>query len=196
MLPMRLAYAARGAASACRARERMARTGRTPNGHWLWTKKEDDIVRGLYPDYKTLQRKLRRRTYHALRARARTLDVVTRRHKWLGSEISRLRRMYPRASRQELLDAFPEVTWSKIAAIANHHGIRRAPRTLAASGHPVIDAIRARAQHLNLSMVDLDAMAGTKRYFQKAAWCNGNFNRKAVLRAVEALGGEVSICWE
>lgn len=189
-------YAARGAASAYRARERMARTGRTPKGHWLWTKKEDDVVRALYPDYKALQRRLRRRTYYALRARARTLDVVKRRRLWLASEVSRLRRMYPRATRDELLVAFPDMAWKQITYKARHAGIYRARRKLETTGHPLIDTIRERAQNLNLSMVDLDAMAGTRRYFQKAAWCNGNFNRKALLRAVEALGGAVSVQWE
>lgn len=193
---MRFEYAARGAASAYRARERMARTGRTPKGHWLWTKKEDDIVRALYPDYRALQKALRRRTYHALRARARTLDIVKRRRLWLASEVSRLRRMYPKATRHELLTAFPDMAWEKITYKGRHVGIYRARRRLATTGHPLIDTIRIRAQHLNLSMVDLDAMAGTRRYFQKAAWCNGNFNRKAVLRAVEVLGGELSVHWE
>jgi hypothetical protein len=45
-------------------------------------------------------------------------------------------------------------------------------------------------------MVDLDAMAGTKKYFQKAVWINGHLNRKAMLRAVEALGGEISVQWQ
>jgi len=195
-LAMRLRYAAMGVARAQRARERIIRMGRTPNGHPLWTEREDDVVRALYPDYKALRRKLRRRTYYALRARARTLDVVTRRHVWLATEVSRLRRLYPRASREELLAAFPDITWRKIKAKARHAGIHRARRKLATTGHPLIDLIRDRAFDLKLSMVDLDAMAGTRRYFQKAGWYNGNFNRKALLRAVEALGGEVSVSWQ
>jgi hypothetical protein len=100
---MRWTYAARGAASAYRAREQMARTGRTPKGHWLWTKKEDDIVRALYPDYKALRRKLRRRTYYALKARTRRLGVAKRNHVWLSTEASLVRRMYP-VPRQDLPD--------------------------------------------------------------------------------------------
>jgi len=117
----------------------MARTGRTPSGHWLWTEKEDDIVREFYPDYRALRRKLRRRTRYALKARAAR---------------------------------------------------RRKP---ALTGYPLIDAIRERTFELNLSMVDLDAMAHTGRYFQTSSWHSGNFNRKFVLRAVEVLGGEVSV---
>jgi hypothetical protein len=80
--------------------------------------------------------------------------------------------------------------------MANHVGIRRARRELVSTGHPLIDQIRDRASDLNLSMVDLDAMAVTKKYFQRAGWVNGNLNRKAMLRAVEALGGEVSVQWQ
>ena len=189
-------YAARGAASAYRARERMARTGRTPSGHWLWTKKEDDIVGALYPDYKALRKALRRRTYYALTARARRLDVVKRRHVWLGTEISRMRRMYPTAAQQELMAAFPDVSWEAIKTKARNIRVRRARRKLTTTGHPLIDQIRDRAFDLHLSMVDLDAMAGTKRYFQQAAWRKGSFNRKAALRAVEALGGKVSVQWQ
>lgn len=193
---MRLEYAARGVASAYCARIRMARMGRTPRGHWLWTKNEDALVRERYPDYDALQKALRRRTYNALRARARTLDVVKRRHTWLGAEISRLRRMYPKAARHELMVFFPDVSWEAIKAMAHRVGVRRERRKLVSTGHPLIDRIRDRAFDLNLSMVDLDAMAGTKKYFQKAGWVNGNINRKAMLRAIEALGGEVSVQWQ
>lgn len=39
-------------------------------------------------------------------------------------------------------------------------------------------------------------MARTKWYFWKAAWNNGHVNRKALLRAVEALGDEASVHWQ
>lgn len=195
-LSMRLRYAAMGAARAQRARERIIRMGRTPNGHPLWTEREDGVVRALYPDYKSLRRALRRRTYRALCGRTRTLGIAKKHHVWLGTEVSRLRRLYPKADRSDILLAFPELSWSQIAAKARHIGLRRARRRLNSTGHPLIDTIRDRAFDLCLSMVDLDMMAGTRRYFQKAAWRNGNLNRKALLRAVEALGGEVSVRWQ
>jgi hypothetical protein len=170
--------------------------GRTPNGHWLWTPREDEIVRGIYPNYVALRRALRRRTYSALRHRTRKLGIAKKRHIWLTTEESRLRKLYPKADRSELLVAFPGMSWRQIAAKARHIGVRRMRRKLNATGHPLIDMIRDRAFDLRLSMVDLDAMAGTKRYFQKSLWCNGRPNRKALLQAVEALGGEVSIRWQ
>lgn len=169
-----------GAARAQRARERMMRMGRTPNGHPLWTEREDDVVRALYPDYRALRRALRRRTYHALRYRTRALGIAKKKHVWLGSEVSRLRRLYPKADRADILLAFPELSWQQIAAKACHIGVRRARRRLNSTGYPLVDLIRDRAFDLSLSMVDLDAIAGTKHYFQKAGWYS-NLNRKALL---------------
>jgi hypothetical protein len=193
---MRLLYAAMSAARTERARERMIRMGRTPNGHILWTERENDVVRELYPNYQALRKALRRRTYNSLRWRTRLLGVARKRHIWLGTEVSRLRRLYPKADRGDIMIAFPEMSWQQIAAKARHIGVRRVRRKLNSTGYPLIDVIRDRAFDLRLSMVDLDAMAGTRRYFQKAAWCNGYINRKALMRAVEALGGEVSIHWQ
>lgn len=189
-------YAARGAASAYRARERMARTGRTPKGHWLWTRKEDDIVRAFYPDYKALRRKLRRRSYSSIRYRASVLDVIKRRHVWLGSEVQRLRRLYPKANRNTILEAFPGLRWTQIQGKAGHIRVFRHRERLCRTGHPIIDLIRDRAFDLNISMVDLDSIARSKTYFQKAGWKTSGLNRKAILRAVEALGGEVSVQWQ
>lgn len=165
-------------------------------GYWLWTKKEDDILRTLYPDYKALRRKLRRRTRYALKARAARLGVIRKNHVWLAVEVSRVRRMYPRATREELMAALPNLTMAQIRSKASDIGVRRARRKPTATGYPLIDAIRERAFEQNLSMADLDAIARTKRFYQSGGWRGGNFNRKAVLRAVEALGGEVSVRWE
>jgi hypothetical protein len=87
----------------------MIRMGRTPKGHWLWTAREDALVRALYPDYVALRKALRRRTYSALRHRARTLGIAKKRHTWTTTEVSRLRKLYPKASCRDLLAAFPDL---------------------------------------------------------------------------------------
>jgi hypothetical protein len=64
------------------------------------------------------------------------------------------------------------------------------------SGHPVINQIKERARYLNLSMGDVDAMAGTKKYFYAAQWVStGRPNLKAVGKAILALDGEVTAIW-
>jgi hypothetical protein len=59
-----------------------------------WSEREDRIILTLYPDYAGMQRRLRLRSYYAIRNRARTLGVVTRRHVWTNSEVTKLRALY------------------------------------------------------------------------------------------------------
>lgn len=49
---------------------------------------------------------------------------------------------------------------------------------------------------LGYSMGDLDELAKTKGYFRQAGWTvRGKPNYRAIGRVVEALDGELSICW-
>ncbi|YBV98580.1 hypothetical protein M1D80_14225 [Phyllobacteriaceae bacterium JZ32] len=57
------------------------------------------------------------------------------------------------------------------------------------------DAIRARCFELRYSMVDLDAIAKTKSYFQKANWHATGLNYKAVCKAIDALDEELTVRW-
>ena len=188
---------ARNAAMAEAMRQRIRRAGRTPRGQFVWTKKEDYIVKCLYPDYVELQRTLRRRTYYSLRHRARFLDVVKRRHIWKTHEIAYVKRLYLAANTKELFDAFPGMTWHQIAGKARHLGLRGRKPKLKPTGHLLIDAIRTRAMTRGWSMVDIDAVAGTKRYFQKANWhTSGHPDHSAILKAIEVLEGEIAIRWQ
>ena len=177
-------------------RRRIQWAGRTPRGHPLWTMDEDQVVKCLYPDYIKIRRTLRRRTYYALRNRARHLDVVKRRHVWKTHEIAQVRRLYLVASTKELTAAFPGMTWHQIAGKARHIGLRGRKPKLKPTGHALIDAVRARAMARGWSMVDLDAIAGTRRYFQKAGWHTSRHpNHSALLKAVEVLEGAISVSW-
>jgi hypothetical protein len=44
-------------------------------------------------------------------------------------------------------------------------------------------------------LTDLDALAKSKKYFQKAGWSSGNINHRAIGRAIEALDGMISPKW-
>jgi hypothetical protein len=200
---MDIRHVARYAAMAAAARRRIQRAGRTPRGHFLWTNDEDRIVVRLYPDYRALRKTLKRRTYNALRARARSLGVAKRRHIWTTSEVSRLRRLYLNATTQETLAAFPGMTWWQLAGKARHIGLRgRRPR-FKLTGLRLVDDIRGRAYARGWSMVELDAMAGTKRYFQKAGWHSArtrlgtrrDAEHGAWLKAIKALDGQIAVTW-
>jgi hypothetical protein len=193
--PSRIGWAARNAIMAERMRARMQRSGRTPRGHMLWTKQEDEIIRRLYPNYKALRKALRRRTFKAIRVRASACGFTVKRHRWTAAEASRLRRLYPTASHEELLAAFPGVSLRQATAKANQIKVFRKRRPLAATGYPIIDEVRLRAFQLNITMVDLDAMSRTRCYFQKAGWHTGWISERAIYRAVMALDGGLSARW-
>ena len=194
---MSLHYAVRGAATAQRMRRQMKRTGLTPRGHKLWTPEEDKIVCTLYPDYKALKKALKRRSYRSLTGRARSLGIAKKRHVWTGAELAKLRKVFPSAPREEIIALLPGIRWPQVYARARYAGLRRARQKLKKTGCPLLDRIRERAFDLNLSMVDLDAMARTKKYFQKAPWWStGAVSRKALVRAVEALDGKLQVEWE
>lgn len=192
----RIGWAARNAVMAERTRARIRQAGVTAKGHPLWTKEEDAKVLRLYPDYKALRRALRRRTYRALRARAGTLGITKKRHTWTAAEASRIRKLYPTANKGELYAAFPGLRWNQIVGKARHIRVRRNRRPLSPTGFPIIDEVRQRAFRLNYSMVELDAIAGTKTYFQKGGWHNGIVNKRAIYKAIEALDGEVLAVWK
>lgn len=176
----------------------MRRNGVTPKGHRLWTKAELDIVRVLYPDYEALQNALPERTYFALRAAARTVGVTKARHRWTAAELSRLRKLYPVADWATLCSAFPNCTQSQIQKRAKDIRLRR-ETNLKPTGSPELDAIRKRATDIGWSMVDLDKMARTRQYFQKAMWHNtgGRPSYTAVRKAVAAMDGrlEIQVVW-
>jgi hypothetical protein len=192
-----LKYAARHAMLGQLARARILRNGFTPNGHPLWTDEEDAAVRELYPDYIALQKRLKRRTYYACKWRARYLKLVTPRVPWTAAEISRLRRVYGTCSVSELVAQFPNRTADQIRHRATPLGVRRPRKIIKSSGIPIIDEIKKRARQLNYSMRDVDELSRSKRYFIKASWLpNGTVNYQAIGRAVEALGGKLSVTWE
>jgi hypothetical protein len=100
------------------------------------------------------------------------------------------------ASKEELCSALPRYDWDRIRVQARSRKFHRPKRKLVATGHPVIDQIKERAQYLNLSMGDVDAMARTKRYFHSAGWNNSSRpNVTAVGKAVLALDGELIANW-
>lgn len=193
---MSLSHYSRNARLAQINRERMKRTGVTPAGHKLWTKSEDTICRELYPDYQALRERLRGRTFSAIQARCRRLGIAKKTHVWTAREISTLRRIFPAATHDELLKAFPWATLRQIIGIAGYYGFRRQRKPYALTGHNVLDEIRSRCFMLRYSMRDLDEMCRSKRYFSNAQWHGaGWINHKAVAKAIKALDGKVRAEW-
>jgi hypothetical protein len=183
-----------GAKSADRGRERAARTGFI-GGKRIWTAEEDRVLSALYPNYGAIRKALPSRTYYSLRNRAQALQIQKKRRMWTGAEVVRMRKLYPTATMEQLLAAFPGRTSATIKSYASHMHIRRRFE-FKKTGYPLIDAIRARCKELGYSMGDLDEIARTKRYFTSALWLsNKSVRGSAVYKAVEALDGTLSPTW-
>lgn len=192
---MLLRQIARNAARSESARERIRTEGRTCNGDPIWTKREDEKIRRLYPDYRALKIALRRRTRMAIVCRASKLRISKKRQLWTAADISRLRRIYPTGTDAEIATAFPAFTKRQVQAIANRLRIPKKRRRYKRTGIAIIDAIRDRAFDLNLTMKDLDALANSRHYFQNCCRELSSVNGLNVYRAIEALDGQVTATW-
>ncbi|MDR6659733.1 uncharacterized protein (DUF433 family) [Tardiphaga robiniae] len=106
-----------------------------------------------------------------------------------------MRRIYPSATREELLEAFPRRSMGQIYDCAARYNVKRKKEPHSTAGFPIIEQIKLRAKKCNISMKDLDAMARTTPYFASGRWRFDGLNRRSVYRAIEALDGEVTIVW-
>lgn len=192
---MDIRYHAEGARRSARARRRILREGRTPNGHRLWTKKEDAIVRHFYPDYRAVKRRLKRRSVQAIVSRVHTLGLSPKNRSWKMTDIARLRRMWKEATKAEILAAFPDRSWHSVANKGKAFGIWRRPWVPNKTGHPIVDAIRMRAVELKLSLSDIDAMCNGRHFFANSSRRKGMPRSSVLLRAVKALDGHIEVVW-
>lgn len=180
----------RNAESAERARRRIELSGLTPGGHPVWDKWEVSPLVAHHPDYPFILPMVDRRTNGAVHSKASRLGI-TRRHAppWSENELLRLRKMYPKGTRQEILGAFPGRTYEAVAQMANKRGIYRAPRPLNPTGCKVLDQILNRARERRVSLAVLGAEAGHINYFTGRQWRSGRYNWKAHWLAIRYLEG-------
>lgn len=164
-------------------------------GQDLWSEQEVQILNALAPRYDLIGEQIKRRTFEAIRHKCNGLGLSKTIHVWTGAEISKLRRLYPAAPKQAIIDAFPFSTWSKIKSTARRHRFRRARPAFKKSEDPLMNAILMRCTAIGWSLADLDAECGTRRYFRTRDWRKYTPNPRAVLKAIEVLGGTASVTW-
>jgi hypothetical protein len=179
------------------AKALMQKSGMTMKGYKLWTDEEDEVLRSSYPDLQKMTVELPHRTKLAVYARCLRLGMKTERREWKASELSKLRRLYHKATHQEIMEEFPGYTWASISARARYHGISRTyrhkyPRT----GKPIMDAILGRIEELGWSLRDLDEASKSGRYFRNQKWRRWKPNIKFIQRAVQAMDGELKASWK
>ena len=190
---MDLRHTIRGAITAERMRERIHRTGLTPNGHPVWNGFEMGNLTGNHPNYAAIVILNPRRTLIADYGKACRIGITKpRAPDWDHyNEIPRLRRLYPTATRAEILEAFPGRTWAAIANQANARGIYQVKASPRPTGSHLLDQILARAAVLNLSLSDLDVLGRRQGYFSKRRWRYGRPDHRAHAIAVLAMGGHL-----
>jgi hypothetical protein len=183
------------AISAERGRQQVARTGFMCSNR-VWRLEEDRVLFEHYPDYSALRKALPNRTYNAIRWRVAKLGIQKRHHIWTGGDVVRLRKLYPSASKRELLAAFPGQTLDSLTSFARRRHMSRKRPVCQVTGRPLLDAIRSRCAELGYSMHDLDKMARTKRYFQASRWQQTKSEKNAaIFKAVRVLEGTLSVIW-
>jgi hypothetical protein len=158
-----------------------------------WSTREDEIVKSLYPKYRKILKRLKGRSYWAVRNRARTLGIVAPRHIWTNSEIKRLKTLYARdATRAEVSREFPYLTSSQLCAKAGHIRLARARNEPYKLGILPIDDVRRKASAQGLTWRQLDKIAKTGRYFQQTT---RRVDWMYIAKAIEKLGGTIEITW-
>lgn len=192
---MSIAHYAKGAATAERMRRRLRRSGMTARGDRLWTDEEKTTLVRLRGDYKAMEIALPHRTPVAIKAACQKLGLRKQIKFWKSSEISLLRRLYPKASAAQIMEAFPGASWVNIRQVARYHGFRRKGRAYKLTGIQALDEVRRRCFEINWTMRDLDQAARTKTYFQRCGWIGKKINHRALGRAIEALDGVVQAKW-
>lgn len=159
----------------------------------LWTASEDAVVRNLYPDFEAMSRKLRSRTAVAIHRRSEHLKLCRKNHKWTPEDCGRLRRLYPTASPEKLIAAFPGSTLMGIRGKARDLKIRK-KRDLLATKYDVVTAVRTEARRQGFTMTELDMLVGSGGYFRSGSHPK-SLNWAHVGRAVTRLGGVLSVEW-
>lgn len=193
---MPMSWIARGAASAERGRRLMEARGVTPNGHPLWTQWEEGPLVKLAPAYGLIIPMVERRTRPGVYSKAQRLGVAPKApSRWSENEILRLRKVYPKGTKEEVLAAFPGRSYAAVAKAANARGIYRAGKPLAPTGNGLLDQILARARIRNVSLAELDVECRRRGYFTKRTWRRSGFSFLAHAKAVAFLGGRVHVRW-
>lgn len=188
---MRLSWLARGAASAERARRLMQMRGVTPSGHPLWLPWECSPLEVLGPSYSIIDPMLDRRSLTAIHSKTGRLGVAgTRPPTWTDNELIRLRKVYPKGSRAEIMVALPGRTWIAIQRKAQKRKIRRAKQPEPPTGIRILDQILARAEVLAYPLSELDELAKSGTYFRSRRW-RARPDASIHCRTAMSLGGTI-----
>lgn len=154
------------------------------------------VLRDLAPNYNELEKILKHRTAVAIRHKCGSLGLTNKLHIWSAAEIATLRRLFPSAPKETLMAEFSFTTWQNIRSTAYRYGFRQKRRPYPKAANPLMNAVLERCMEIGWSMADLDAECGFEKYFNRRNWTHRRSNSAAVFKAIEVLGGRVSVVWD
>lgn len=159
-----------------------------------WTLKEHEVVVSYWPDVRAIRKCLPHRTEAAIRAFAAKCNLTTSRHVWTGAMDAKLRRFAAAGWSRKDIAGELGLRLNQVAGRLSYTGTKIASKPPAPSAHPLVNAIRQRAFSMNMTMIDLDRSLGSRKIFQQAAG-KQNVSHVHIRKAVEALGGKLTIEW-
>lgn len=162
-----------------------------------WSAEEDEVLKALYPDYNRMNERLPHRSREAVKHRVSVLNLTAVVKRWTPAEVATLKKIWAKASRNELKEAIPRWSLRSIDTKATSLKLKlRGKPALVLTGNTLCDSLRDRCRELGYSMPYLDQIARTGTYFQNREWKGKSGHRSApMVRAVDALGGDLRVEW-
>jgi hypothetical protein len=193
---MDLKYQSITAIKTQKMRARMQSSGVTLGGLPLWTEEEIAILREHWPNYSLLCERLPKRSRGAIHRYCSLLGIARKQPGYTGTEISKLRKLYPNAPKQQILEAVPGRSWISIGNAARKHRIHRRLPPYKQIGFMPFNVLLQKCQSIGWSLVDLDEECGTGNYFARGGWRNYKINMKNFSKALLVLDGTLEIKWK
>ncbi len=170
-----------------------------------WGIKEDQLLCSTYSvgGIAAAQEVLPGRSESSIMGRAKRLGLsrsgTGKMRQWTGLDEIKLRRLWRNGTHDEIVIALPDRSWKSITSKARKLDLFRnftVRRLLPKTDDPILAKIRARMIDRGFTSTDLQCVAGLKRGCTRS-WFTGCAEPKLknIIRAIEALGGELVIKW-
>lgn len=170
-----------------------------------WGAKEDQLLCSTYSTggVAAAQEVLLGRSKSSILGRAKRLGLsrsgTGKMKYWTGLDEIKLRRLWRNGTRDEIVTALPARSWKSITSKAGKLGLFRnftVRQLVPETDVPILAQIRDRMLDRGFTSTDLQCVAGLKRGGTRS-WFTGRAEPKLknIIRAIEALDGELVIRW-
>ena len=159
-----------------------------------WTLREHAVVVDHWPDVEQIMLILKHRSRAAIVTFAGKCNLRKRIHLWTEEQTQTLRkRVRDDVPRKEIAKEL-RLTVLQVTNRCRQLGLTYPRRRPPETGHRLMDAIRARAFELNMSMSEVDEVCRSGRIFRR--WSPARkIAPRHLIRAVKALDGELCAEW-